>query len=267
MPTARRRKLRAVRPNVGIENLYRRRMWRIIDAMHESVMFWVRQTFKANEPEVVAIATDESPAATLRKTMRRMSRQWQRNFNRAAPLLADYFATSVDKRSEAALKKILKDAGMAIEFKMTPAQRDILSATIGAQVGLIKSIPQKYLQDVEGHVMRAVQKGMDLQELTKALQTSYGVTRRRAALIARDQSNKATASMTRARQIDAGLFEAEWVHSGGGKEPRPTHVAAGKRRQRYDVRKGWYDPAVKRHIFPGEEINCRCVSRSVIPGF
>ena len=57
------------------------------------------------------------------------------------------------------------------------------------------------------------------------------------------------------------------MHSGGGKEPRPTHLAAGKRKQRYDVREGWYDPAVGKNIFPGELINCRCVSRPVIEGF
>jgi uncharacterized protein with gpF-like domain len=62
-----------------------------------------------------------------------------------------------------------------------------------------------------------------------------------------------------------GITEAIWVHSGAGKHPRPTHVAMNGKK--YDVNKGMWDPAVKRWIFPGEEINCRCVSRSIIPGF
>jgi hypothetical protein len=37
--------------------------------------------------------------------------------------------------------------------------------------------------------------------------------------------------------------------------------------KKYDVNKGMWDPAVNRYIFPGEEINCRCSSRSIIPGF
>ena len=36
---------------------------------------------------------------------------------------------------------------------------------------------------------------------------------------------------------------------------------------KYDVNKGMWDPAVKRWIFPGEEINCRCFSRPIIHGF
>jgi hypothetical protein len=37
-------------------------------------------------------------------------------------------------------------------------------------------------------------------------------------------------------------------------------------RTRY-VNNGMWDPAVKRWIFPGEEINSRRISRSIIQGF
>jgi SPP1 gp7 family putative phage head morphogenesis protein len=110
-----------------------------------------------------------------------------------------------------------------------------------------------------------VQTGRDLGTLSKELQEHYGVTRRRAAYIARDQNNKATAAMTRARQTELGLDEAMWRHSGGGKHPRPTHLAMNG--QRYKISEGMWDSAVNRFILPGEEPNCRCVSRAIIPGF
>jgi SPP1 gp7 family putative phage head morphogenesis protein len=143
--------------------------------------------------------------------------------------------------------------------------RDIMQATIGQQVSLIKSIPSQYFTSIEGLMMRSVQTGQDLEQMTKDLQEQFGVTRRRAAFIARDQNNKATASMTRARQDELGSTQAIWVHSGAGKHPRPTHVDMNG--TKYDVKKGMWDPAVKRWIFPGEEINCHCFSRSVISGF
>ena len=115
--------------------------------------------------------------------------------------------------------------------------------------------------------MRSVQTGRDLGQLTDDLREQFGVTKRRAAFIARSQNNLATAAMTRARQVELGITEAIWMHSGGGKEPRPTHLNAGRERARFDVAKGWYDPAVKEHIWPGQLPNCRCVSRSVIAGF
>jgi uncharacterized protein with gpF-like domain len=145
------------------------------------------------------MAQDRTPADELRNAIRKLAKRWQRNFDEAAPAIAEYFSQAVAERSSGALMAILKKAGFAVKFKMTPAMRDIMQATIGQQVSLIKSIPSQYFTDVEGLVMRSVQTGRDLGQLTKDLQERFGVTRRRAAFIARDQNNKATASMTRAR--------------------------------------------------------------------
>src|SRR5205085_12109859 len=100
---------------------------------------------------------------------------------------------------------------------------------------------------------------------SKELRHRFGVTRRRAALIARDQNNKVSGALHRVRQLELGIEKAIWIHSGGGKHPRPTHVRNNGKQ--YDVAKGWYDPAEKKFVMPGELINCRCVSRPVIAGF
>lgn len=243
---------------------YKRLLKKLIKEMHDSVIYWLSASYKANEPE---IAMDATPAIQLQQAIKKLSRRWQRRFNKAAPILADYFSLDVSKRSDAQLKKILKDAGFTVKFTMTKAQKDVLQATVNQNVSLIKSIPQKYFTDVEGLVMRSVTAGRDLSIVAKGLEKTYGVTKRRAAHIALDQNNKATASLTRARQIEVGITEAVWMHSGGGKHPRPTHMAAGKRKQKYDVAKGWYDPHESKYIFPGELVNCRCVSLPVIEGF
>jgi uncharacterized protein with gpF-like domain len=232
--------------------------------MVASVNYWLTASYKANAPY---IAQDELPASALKAALRKLTRRWQKRFNDAAPKLADYFATAVEKRSSTALKNILKEAGFTVEFKMTAAQSDILHATINSNVELIKSIPQQYLAQVQGSVMRSIQTGRDLGPLAKELEEHYGVTKRRAAFIARSQNNMATASMTRARQVELGLTEAIWVHSGGGKHPRPTHLAAGRDKTRYSTSEGWLDPALGKRIFPGQEPNCRCVSRAVVKGF
>jgi uncharacterized protein with gpF-like domain len=103
--------------------------------------------------------------------------------------------------------------------------------------------------------------------LAKQLQAQYGVTKKRAALIARTQNNLATGAMDRARKLELGLTKSKWRHSHAGKEPRPTHLANDGKL--YDHAKGWYDPdpKVRRYIFPGELINCKCSSITVVPGF
>lgn len=257
--------LRAVRPNAGIEAAYRKKLYALIDEMQASVAYWLESAYRNNQPRIMA--EDETPAEALQRAVRKLTARWTKRFDSMSEKMADWFAQSVEKRSTAALKKILRDGGFAVEFKMTPAMRDVLGATVNANVTLIKSIPEKYMNDVAAAVMRSVQTGRDLSTLTEDLQKHYGVTKRRAKFIALDQSNKATAALSAARKLEVGLDEEIWVHSGGGKEPRPTHAKAGRERIRYKISQGWYDPAVKQYIRPGELPGCRCIGRPVVKGF
>ncbi len=256
-----------VHPNCGIEVAYRCVLKKIIVKMNDSVLYWMSASFKANEPEVTELAQDALPATELRRSVRKLARRWQRKFNDAAPELATWFLQSVETRSSRALQNILKRGGWTVDFKMTTAQRDVMRAAINENVSLIKSIPSQYFTQIEGMVMRSVTTGRDLQQLTKDLKKQFKVTEHRATLIARDQNNKATAVLTRTRHLELGLTTAIWVHSGGGNHPRPSHVKAGRDKVEYNVRTGWYDPHEKKFIMPGELINCKCVSRAIIPGF
>lgn len=262
-----------VHPNAGLEVQFRGELERLVDDMQRSIVYWVKAAYRAKTPEIAKLAQDSesryygmSPARALIATMRRLGRQWTRRFDDLAAEMAEHFTTQVSRRSDAALMANLRKAGFAVEFQPSRAVNDALQAAIGEQVSLIKSIAQEHLTQVEGIVMRSVQAGRDLEYLTEELQKRYGITRRRAANIARDQNNKATATITRVRQLEIGITQARWLHSAGGRHPRPTHVQAGRDRVVYDVSEGWYDPAVKRRIWPGTEINCRCVSRPIVPG-
>ena len=79
-------------------------------------------------PPSPTLAQDELSAAVLKRVMRELSRRWLRRFDDAAQKLAEYFATSVSQRSDATLKRILKEGGISVEWKMTAAQRDIMQA-------------------------------------------------------------------------------------------------------------------------------------------
>lgn len=256
--------LRPVRPNAGVEAAYRKRLYAIIEQMATSVTYWLTAAYRAHRPVMAGVAMDAVPANELRDAMAKLSRSWQHNFDELSDWLADYFAQDVADRSDAALRAALRKGGFTIgEFTLTRAMRDILNATVHENVGLIRSIPQKYLRDVEGMVMRSVQTGRDLGQLSSDLQTQLGVTKRRAALISRDQNNKCTSALQRARQLEMGIERAVWMHSHAGKRPRPTHVKMDGKT--FDIKKGMYDSAEGEWVFPGTLINCRCTSRAVIP--
>ncbi len=256
--------LKPIRPNAGTRIAYQRRLEKLIGAMHADVDRRIKAQYAAKPPE---LAQDASPARELDALMNKLAREWQGRFDSAAPDLAEYFATEAAERTDVALRAALRKAGFAIPFKMTAAQNDVLQATIAENVGLIKSIAEKYLTDVQGLVMRSVTTGRDLGPLAQALRHRYGVTVRRAALISLDQSNKATATMLRARQLEMGVEWAIWVHSAGGNHPRPSHVKAGRDKVHYRVEDGWFDPDAGERILPGQLIRCRCVSRTVIGSF
>ena len=159
--------LRGVQPNAGIEAAYRKKLQALIAEMDQSVVYWLRAAYRANEP---IMAQDRTPADGLRDAIRKLARRWQKNFDEVAQALAEYFSQAVAERSSGALRAILKKAGFTVKFKVTPAMRDIMQATIGQQVSLIKSIPNQYFTNIEGLVMRSVQTGRDLGQLTKDLQ-------------------------------------------------------------------------------------------------
>lgn len=255
--------LRPLHPNAGLQAAYRIKLEKLIDEMNASVCYWVKVRYRNNEP--IMALDDIMPSNALIRTIRALAKRWQKAFDKAAWDLADYFTGAVHARTDATLRKILRDGGFSVRFTMTDAMRDVFNATRAQNVALIKSIPEQYLKNVEGLVMRSVQAGRDMGPLAKALQENYGVTKKRAAFIARSQNNLATASMNRVRQVELGVTKGKWRHSGAGKHPRPTHVANNGKL--YDVKKGWYDPHEKKWIWPGQLPNCRCVSISVIPGF
>jgi SPP1 gp7 family putative phage head morphogenesis protein len=255
------RTLTPIRPNAGLTVAYQKRLEALVDQMVAAVNRAILAAYRENPP----LASDASPAAIMQAAFRRISKRWLKRFDKLAPQIARYFATTAQERSDSAFKAALRDAGFTVRFRLSRPVNDILQAVVAENVSLIRSIASQYLTQVEGDVMRSVAAGRDLATLSDALQKRAGVTRRRAVTIARDQNNKATAMITRARQRELGITRAKWLHSAGGNHPRPEHVAfSGKT---YDIEKGHDFDNGEGVVWPGTAINCRCVSVPVVPGF
>ena len=154
--------IRPVWPNIGVRNRYRRQMLTLIREMAASVEGELLAQRKYDPP---AMASDASPAEEMRRRMRPLFEQWQNRFDEMAPQVAESFLRNQFKGTDAAMREALRDAGWSIEFTMTPAMRDAFEASLAENVGLIKSIPSQYLQEVEGIVMRNYAAGRDLKSM------------------------------------------------------------------------------------------------------
>ncbi len=103
------------------------------------------------------------------------------------------------------------------------------------------------------------------EDIAADLIAATGITKRHAALIARDQVMKYNANVTRARHEDAGITSYTWRTS-EDERVRPDHEALDGQVFSYA------DPPVQDEASgetgnPGEGIQCRCTADPIIPGF
>ena len=99
----------------------------------------------------------------------------------------------------------------------------VIKASIMENVSLIRSIESKYFEQITGAVARSMQAGGSIKQLKQEILHYNGMTRRRADIIANDQSRKAYMSINLRNMAKAGIQKVEWVHSGGGYTVREYH--------------------------------------------
>lgn len=256
--------IKPVYANAGEMMAYQRQLEKLIDAMHSSVMFHVKAAWRrAGLPET-KMAKDAGPEAALTKAMNKLGKQWLDTFNSSSKDIAKKFAAAAKRNHDMSFSSGLRKAGFTVDMSSLPEIDFALGGIISENVDLIRSIPQEYFDDVIERVRESVEKGRSMGELTDHLENRYGVTRRRAALIARDQNNKATAAIHRIRQKQVGIKKAKWIHTSASAHPREEHISWDG--QTYDIDTGMYSDVDGEFVWPGTPINCGCTSMSVVPG-
>jgi len=271
--------LGAVVPNAQTAAAYRAELAKAIANMTASYEYWLRSKYRraldtnmaagrlpdADRAQDADLPGPSESAGDLFEELARLREHWEKHFHRMSAKLATQMLDVMYRDNAMSWNSKLKRAGFDIQLQLSPAQKLILKAKVPENVALIRSIQQDYHKDVEGIVSRNFLKGRDLSTMADEIKERGGVSTRRAALIARDQSNKATAQMNAARQQELGLNWATWIHSSAGKEPRHTHVKAGREQWIFDTQAGIDFGDSFGQVLPGEAINCRCHSRTIIP--
>ena len=218
------------------------------------------------EAELDELAEDApSPTKALQIALAKWGSQTIKTFDLMSAKIADDFAKRNAQATQASVMAQLKRAGFTVKFTPTRKSVEAFRLVAAENVALIKSIPRKYLDQVEQRVWNAVRTGSDLAKLSTELRKAHKITVDRAALIARDQNAKAKATIERVRQQELGITRGIWQHSAAGKEPRPTHVAMNGKQ--YSLAQGMWDSDEGEWVHPGQLINCRCTMRPVIEGF
>ena len=142
-----------------------------------------------------------------------------------------------------------------------------LKPFIKTNVGLIKTIPQKFFGQIENTVNDMWTNGRSTADIKDALWERYDITERRAKVIARDQIGKINQQVTEKRHRELKITKYRWSTS---KDERvrgdPSGLYPDAKYSHYD-REGevfsYDDPPEDGH--PGTPIQCRCVAIPIIP--
>lgn len=94
--------------------------------------------------------------------------------------------------------------------------------------------------------------------LRKKLIDDLNVGKRRAELIARDQTSKLNADLNKIRHTQAGVDAYDWLTS-ADERVRKDHRAVNGKRYKYGQRTG-----VNTGAEPGQDIQCRCLAQGVV---
>lgn len=252
-------------PPVGLQVQYQQRLSRLVKQMTSETHREVIKLFRS-DAGAAHFGQDASISSQSRILMNALKSRFDDLFAKAAKPLAESVVDGAQKASASGLHASLQklSGGMSLKTKLDNANlTNIYKASVTENVNLIKSIASQYLKQVEGAVMRSITTGNGLQDLVPAIEKYDGMTERRAANIARDQTRKAYNSINKGRMQAIGIGKFEWIHSGGGAKPRPDHEEMDGHIYSFDDLPVIDERTGERGI-PGQAPNCGCTMRPVL---
>jgi SPP1 gp7 family putative phage head morphogenesis protein len=174
-----------------------------------------------------------------------------------------------------ALDVILKDLGkqylrtvtaiesVSIKADVTPAQRALLDTRLTNNLDLsIKRFASEQIPELRRAVEQNLFYGNRTDKLADLIESRYGVSKRKAAFLAEQETGMLTAKYAQIQAEEIGSTEYVWSTS-RDERVRPDHQALDGKRFSYSS-----PPITNRATGarnnPGEDFRCRCVAMPVI---
>lgn len=152
---------------------------------------------------------------------------------------------------------------VSIPPKLTAAQRGIITAEWSQNLDLyIKDWTEKNIRDLRGAVATNTFQGNRSKAIVDMIRHNYGVSQRKAAFLARQETSLLMSKFREVRYRDIGSTEYIWRGSMDERERHDHKILEGQVFR-------WDQPPVVdrkngRRANPGEDFGCRCVAVAVI---
>jgi SPP1 gp7 family putative phage head morphogenesis protein len=252
---------------VAAERKYESALQRYTSGMHRLLLQMLlpelRRAYEALRPPVPAqkdsARLDDDESTIVGRVFDLLSRirlEWEKEVPQAQlDLLANDIGRDVSAVSKESLRgqikavlgldPLLSDRGAAAQ----------LAIFRKANVEMIRSIDQRYFDEISGIVQRGLAAGTRPEQMAEDFEARYQVSRSRANLIARDQTAKLHGQLDRVRQTDLGIKHYIWRTA---KDQRVRDEHAEREGEVFS----WDDPPEGGH--PGEDYQCRCYAEPMI---
>ena len=289
--------------NAGLVSWYRTELTNLVNKMYKIYEKQILKLFKENKEQIKQIryATDDNIGSQARILLNKLDRAYSEYYDNKGKKVSEAMVEKTSKLLQTSfevsfysfLKKLDKKAdGGVIAKVLSQFSPDIMSdkakfvkafslkkklynqvatnlkkTMIMNNVELIKSIHQQFHREISQSVYDCIVNGRPQKELISMIKTCGQKTTRRANLIATDQVNKTHSVLYRQELKQNGITKARWIHIGGGKTDRKTHIAKapnGLNGAIFDLTKGIYDKAVNKFIQPAELPFCRCQAEPIL---
>lgn len=269
MSKKKQRKARPVPQSKATGSAYNIELRKLVRSIRADINEKLIPLLKATQNEYqadAAIVTHDAYLERIVTVFRQLLDRWQSpQFRAIAERLARNFVTTADQVNRKRFDGTMQSIGINV-YADAPSLPEFLSASIYDNTQLITSIPSQYLERVQSLVMSNVRAGNRSSAIVEQLSKQFGVTDRRAKMIARDQTAKVNGQLVKKRQTGAGFPYFQWLTS-DDERVRDRHDELAERVTQYG--KGiysWDNPPMSddgRPIIPGEDYQCRCNARPV----
>lgn len=247
----RKAKSRPVFVSKRTEVLYLTALNGLIDEMHMATVDELDRLLKPQIGDSVVVADGLFDRFTAGFT--NFAKSIKDKIANIAQSIAQKIVGEQKKVSDEQLAKILqKQTGIDLSSLMNDEDLEqAIKEAIGANVALINSIPQQYLDRVEMAVLNGLQRGDLNKTLSGELQKIHAITQNRAELIASDQLGKINSRLSQVRQQKLGITHYTWRTSRDERVRHSHRLRDGKLFE-------WDNPPADGHA--GQAIRCRCVA-------
>lgn len=249
----RKAKAKPVRVSRKLELDYTRALLAIVEDMHtetvKALMPLIEQPSIGDGKRIV----NDSIFSDFKTAFSKTANTVKAKVSGIASALAQTVVSKQGQQSDKQLSAmILSKTGIDFSGLMSDsALKEAVDEAVAANIALINSIPQQYLDRVEQAVMASLQAGTLNDTLADDLLKIEGVTKNRAKLIARDQLGKINSRLSQIRQQSLGITHYFWSTS------HDERVRDRHRRWDGDLI-AWDNPPIDGH--PGQAIQCRCTA-------